>query len=236
MRYMGGKSRIAKKIAPHLLTSERPHYCEPFVGGGAVLCEVARSFQTVTAFDNHRDLINLYRAVQVGWVPPETITEQQYNNLRNEPSSPLRTFAGFGASYGGKWWGGFARARKETRDYAAEWRRSLLKAQAVGMFDPHVHFAARSFFDLIPEGDLSRCVIYCDPPYSGTTGYTTGQFDHPLFWKTLQGWAERGAEVFVSEYTAPSTAELVASFTPTTSLKGTGNVARSRDNLYRVGK
>ena len=39
MRYLGGKSRIAKKIATeHLLTHpDRSVHVEPFVGGGAVL-------------------------------------------------------------------------------------------------------------------------------------------------------------------------------------------------------
>lgn len=99
--YMGGKSRIASKIREHLISHGATRYVEPFVGGGAVLTAVAGDFAEITANDAHEDLIDLYRALQAGWVPPEVVTEEEFNALRSADPSPLRTFAGFCCSYGG---------------------------------------------------------------------------------------------------------------------------------------
>lgn len=45
----------------------------------------------------------------------------------------------------------------------------------------------------------------CDPPYAGTAEYDgTDGFDHIRFWNTLDRWTDLGAEIFVSEYTAPA--------------------------------
>jgi hypothetical protein len=47
----------------------------------------------------------------------------------------------------------------------------------------------------IPDG----AIVYCDPPYKGTAGYTRS-FDHEAFWD----WVRRSPHrIFVSEYTAP---------------------------------
>ena len=50
---------------------------------------------------------------------------------------------------------------------------------------------------------LENCVVYCDPPYEGTTGYKTGAFDHTEFWAWCRKTAERNS-LFVSEYNAPT--------------------------------
>jgi DNA adenine methylase len=168
MRYLGGKSRISKKIREHLVSHNCHRYVEPFVGGGAVLTAVARDFTEVIAADAHADLIDMYRAIQDGWTPPFTVTEEDYYRLKAEPPSPLRTFAAFGASFGGKEWGGYGRSGKARDDRggaSGESARSVLKSAASGMFDRHVTFTAGSVFELDLPEDLSDTVIYCDPPY-----------------------------------------------------------------------
>ncbi len=223
MRYLGGKSRIAKRIAPHITNTGRSHYVEPFVGGLAVLAEVVHAFDGVVAADVHGDLIDMYRAIQQGWVPPSELSEDEYTRLRGEPPSPLRTFAGFGASFGGKWWGGYARSpSRPSQNYASQTRNSLLKAKQRGCFAATVEFVHKSVFefDVPADVDLSDFVIYCDPPYAGTTKYAnTGKFDHDAFWTTAKRWSNQGALVIISEYTAPYGATLIDSFNPQSSLK-----------------
>ena len=51
-------------------------------------------------------------------------------------------------------------------------------------------------------------VVYCDPPYKGTTGYTRS-FDHDRFWEWVR---ECPHPVYVSEYTAPPDIKTVAAF------------------------
>lgn len=55
---------------------------------------------------------------------------------------------------------------------------------------------------------LPNSVIYCDPPYANTSGYTRS-FDHARFW----GWVrECPHPVYISEYTAPSDMKIIAAF------------------------
>ena len=48
-----------------------------------------------------------------------------------------------------------------------------------------------------------RSLIYCDPPYAGTTDYKT-KFDHSVFWQWCREKVKEGHTVFVSEYNAPA--------------------------------
>lgn len=66
--------------------------------------------------------------------------------------------------------------------------------------------------------DLKGAVIYCDPPYQGTTKYATDSFDYDAFWD----WCRKMSKdnyVFVSEYNAPDDFECIWSKGVTTSLK-----------------
>ena len=51
---------------------------------------------------------------------------------------------------------------------------------------------------------VEGAVVYADPPYALTTEYAHSCFDSKGFWREMEKWAEAGAEVFVSEYMAPS--------------------------------
>ena len=55
---------------------------------------------------------------------------------------------------------------------------------------------------------LPNSVIYCDPPYKGTTGYVT-DFDHDRFWAWVR---KQTVPVFVSEYSAPPDMKTVMAF------------------------
>jgi DNA adenine methylase len=198
MRYLGGKSKIAKRITDTILkhTKKRELLYEPFIGGGAVTAQIAQYFNTVKASDCHEDLIMMWNALQDGWCPPTNISEDTYLQLRNASPSPLRAFAGFGgASWGGKWFGGYARSR-DKRNYAEESRRSLLRdIQKM----QNVVFDCCSYEQLQPD---QTSVVYADPPYFATTQYRDS-FDSIKFWKTMDAWVDSGISVFVSEYTAP---------------------------------
>lgn len=85
MRYLGGKTRLAKKIAAEILsrTTNRNTYLEPFVGGGSVFCELAPHFQRAVASDIHPDLAMMWDAISKGWVPPKTMTKDEYDALNH---------------------------------------------------------------------------------------------------------------------------------------------------------
>ena len=49
-----------------------------------------------------------------------------------------------------------------------------------------------------------EAIIYCDPPYEGTTGYSNkSAFNHSDFWQWCRDKSDEGHTVFISEYNAP---------------------------------
>lgn len=194
MHYFGGKYRIAKDLAAFInkYTEDKCYY-EPFVGGANVTQYIKAS--KLYASDKHPQLIALWQELQNGWIPPENVTEREYQELKFTLSPPhLAGFVGFGCSYSGKWFGGYCRDNTG-RNYAKNAKNSLLKKVALLQ---DVEFSCRDYKELTIENDS---VIYCDPPYTNTTGYSVG-LDSEEFWQWVRERSESSI-VFVSEYTAP---------------------------------
>ena len=198
MRYQGGKSRIAKPIA-EVLNS---------VGGGgttfiSLFCGSCSVESKVTGFDklilndNHSYLISLLKGVQNGYELPESISEQQYKYIREhkDEDKVLTGFVGFGCSFGGKWFGGYARNKGGT-NYALQSKKSLLKDMKTLM---QAEFICKDYRDVdLPE----NCIIYADPPYNNTTGYGKTKFNSEEFWQYARKVSKRHL-MFVSEQSAP---------------------------------
>jgi DNA adenine methylase len=210
VQYLGGKSRIAKPIAAIVneVRGDRPFW-EPFCGGLSVSVRLAKHGPGIVS-DANPALIALYRGVRAGWTPPAHVSEPEWRAARTLPDTdPLKAFAGFGCSFGGKWFGGRARGLGRDgaeRNYAAETNRSLardipaLAGSAIECLD----------FLAIEPRPCGLGAIYCDPPYAGTTGYgAVGELDHARFWARAQGWARCGAPVLVSELACPVPARTV---------------------------
>lgn len=198
MQYMGGKAKIARRVVQSILvdTPLRDRWFEPFVGGGNVMEQACPHFGASVGSDLHPDLIMMWQATVNGWVPGE-VTRERYQELRLQPPSAERGYAGFGASFGGKWFGGYGVSPRD----GEVWRASQRSVTRQGhVFRSHsVRFLSGSYSDFTPPPGT---VVYCDPPYAGTTGYSTGGFDHGAFYRTLLVWSET-CPVYVSEYTAP---------------------------------
>lgn len=193
MRYLGGKSRIARHIAPFI--GDGILY-EPFVGAFNIVpsCNVSHA----VCSDIHPGLIRLYKAVQQGWVPPDTISHDEYHAMKAvKDDSPLGVFASFAASFGGKEWGGFARDRTGKRDLSAE---SAVAFRRKIPFIKAAEFHCLPYYDVVP---YSGSVLYCDPPYKGTVGYKTGDFNTDEFVLWCNYHADRGVRVLVSEFHNP---------------------------------
>ena len=121
MLYMGGKGRLGGPLADVILssTTRRETYIEPFLGGGNLFKHMGPKFGTVHIGDVHEELMLMWCAAAGGWSPPSVIDEIEYKAVRASPASPLRGFVGFGCSFGGKWWGGYARSACNGNDYYA---------------------------------------------------------------------------------------------------------------------
>lgn len=196
MQYMGSKARFAKEILPIVLRNrkEGQFYVEPFCGGENVIDKVDGNR---IANDFHPHLICLLRAVSCGWIPPLNVSEDEYKSAKgNQEVNPITAFIGFGCSFGTKWFGGYARNSVGT-NYAKMNANNLLK-QAPGL--KGIDFRCGSYLELdIPP----MSIIYCDPPYEGTTKYSTSCINYKEFWQWCRDMASAGHTVFVSEYNAP---------------------------------
>lgn len=219
MHYLGGKMRLQKYIVPILQKNMRNTYIEPFVGAGWIFTNIDANI--MIAGDNHPDLILMWNALLDGWTPPSNITEEEYQIQKYSEPSALRGFIGFASSFGGKWFGGYARDRRYPRSYTLNGYNSILK-KVNRIKSKNVSFICSDYRDLdIPEDSI----IYADPPYNGFTGYHNNKFDSSLFWKWCR---EQRVPVFISEYSAPDDFIPIATFTTKTDLKNENNKPISR--------
>ena len=192
MQYFGGKCRIASALAQHLNTYSGMFTCAVDLFCGSLNVGSRLQYEHIVANDSHPYLMAMWEAVQVGWVPPRTVSEEEYNRCRQFPDAdpPLTGFVGFGCSFAGKWFGGYARSG--TRNYALNAHNSVMrKAAAV---KPLTLMTGQWFDCVIPSGAL----VYADVPYRHTTAYSmlTGGFD----WLRFMDWARTQQAVLISEY------------------------------------
>ena len=228
MQYMGGKSRISKQIAGVLnsaINKDTP-FVSLFCGSCAIESKVQADVKILN--DKHPYLIAMWQALQNGWMPPDVVTEEEYYRVKaNMDENPALTgFIGFGCSFGGKWWGGYAKCKRGD-DYCGQAKRGLLK-DFMGV--QSATFTCLDYKDVeVPDG----AVVYCDPPYVNTTGYTVGQFDTNEFWDYMRQLSKR-CDVYISEESAPDDFECIWSKEKVRTLEKNDNVGRVKvEKLFK---
>lgn len=193
---MGGKWRqgpkIAEVITPYLKPGDR--YVEPFCGAMGSASRVAERSPglKMELSDVNPALIRTWQAALFeGWIPPDVVTEEEYRWYKDvrDPDDPMTAYVGYGMSFGGKWFGGYARNGRGT-NYAINAKRSLLLKASLLL-------RACNYEDVTGPG-----VYYLDPPYAGRTKAHGVDFDSGRFWDYTR---ERVGEatVFITEFTAP---------------------------------
>jgi DNA adenine methylase len=204
MHYFGGKARTAKAICEILNKEDFEVYLEPFVGAGWILQGINPKCDRY-ANDSNQYLIALLKATQSGWDPPSLVSEQFYDEIKNDPSrfDPcLVGFVAFGCSHSGKFFGGYARDGTK-RNYALNAKNSLLKKRS--KFDG-VKFSCLDYEEFLLKNLTSnkKTLIYCDPPYADTTKYKGSNFDYDHFWDIMRKYRQiSDVKLFISEYKAP---------------------------------
>lgn len=196
MRYLGGKSRIAKDISDYInsIIGNRD-FISLFCGSCSIEARVNAEHKILN--DAHPYLISMWRDVQAGRQLPDKITKSTYDYVKahKDEDPGLTGYVGFACSYSGKWFGGLAR-NKRGEDFCAGASHSIYR-DLEGLRS--ATFLCGDYRDVeIPDNSL----VYLDPPYKGTTGYSTGDFDHDAFWNYVRELSKR-CTVFVSEETAP---------------------------------
>ena len=226
IQYFGGKTRTAKDIVQCINNYRNPNqdYIEPFVGGGIILSKIS---DKRIAYDKHPYLIAMYNELQKGWIPPDNITKEEYYYIKNNKDEKpyLTGFVGFGCSFAGKWFGGYA-SNARGDNYCLNSKNSILRKMNT-LND--VHFEVANYKDLIFKDSL----VYCDPPYQGTTQYgLVGEFNSNEFWDTMRIWSQDNT-VIISEYNAPDDFKCVWERKTKTEIRNSENIREDRvERLY----
>ena len=233
---MGSKNRISKYIVPIIqsyISLNTKGYIEPFMGG----CNVIDKIQCnkCIGIDIHKQLVELMKHNRdYSELLPERILEDTYNEVKNNKDKYEDWYlglVGFCASFGAKYFGGYARDSKN--DTFGKWSNGAirnLKKQAPNL--KGIEFYNCSFLDL-PKDKINNCVIYCDPPYRNTTKYKTEKFPYEEFYQWCRDMSKNNT-VLISEYNMPD--DFTCIWEKETKVNFDSNRASSEDKNKRIEK
>jgi DNA adenine methylase len=195
IRWVGGKSKVARQIA-ELIPFDHLAYVEPFFGSGAVLFAKSRS-KVEIANDINEDVIAFFRVVKDR--PSELVEAFRYTLVHEatfqsladtQPTDELQRavrfyflsrtcFAGdVSKPY-------FSPSARSAGSPNTNWIETI-EQDALEMHSRirTVVFLCRPAEEVLKMAD-SNSVVYCDPPYPGTHGYS-----HDLDWDFMLDWLE----------------------------------------------
>lgn len=197
MRYFGGKQRISKPLSQFLNSQlkEGQPFVDLFCGSCNVITRID-SNRIRIANDKHKYLISMWKALQEGWIPPDSISEEEYLYLKHHKDECLYLsgFVGFGCAFAGDWFQGYAKSKD--RNYCLNAKNSTMKKLNNLK---NVEFYNKDYRDLnIPNGSF----VYCDIPYKNTIQHTKsllGEFNHDEFYQWVKDNCNK-YDIYVSEY------------------------------------
>jgi len=239
MKYLGSKSKLAKYLIPFMeqdLAKART-YIEPFCGGCNMIDKIKHRDRI--AADGNPYLMAMWNALKKGWIPPDTITKEQYewikaNRANNYFAKHFIGFIGHNCSFSGDWFAGYAGTNEPDRNRCLEAKNNLLK-QMEFLQDVRFYTHNYKYWDhpMFIQGNL----FYCDPPYYEGLEYrgSRWKFDHREFWKWCRETANKGAVIYVSDYYAPDDFELLWEMEITINAHQTQSKTKT-EKLYRIGK
>jgi DNA adenine methylase len=230
MHYLGSKARHAAAIIEFTQSKRKPGqtYVEPFVGGGNMMCRVPADLGPRIGNDYNFHMVQLLEQLaNHGWLPPETMTQAIWTKIAKAkppaaegPEAALYAFAATGPTFGSVWFGAWA------KDYPGQEGNRYRQARDAAIKDQpglagvkfyHAQNGGGDFRNLTINGLIPpECVIYCDPPYVGTTGYDGAKetikvdedpnkntWKAKTFWKWADALVDAGHTVYASEYKGP---------------------------------
>lgn len=196
-----------------------------FCGACSIESKIAKSnlFSEIICNDKNKYLIAMWKALLDGWIPPDVVTKEEYQYIKNHKDVNLAMtgFIGFECSFSGIFFGGYARDAAR-RNYALQAKKSLL-VDMIPFLGNKTTFLCRDYRDIkLPE----NCVVYCDPPYKNTKGYNNEIFDTDSFWKYMRKISKEHL-VYISELEAPE------DFVPIWTKQVTRTLDRNKDNQFK---
>ena len=186
MWYVASNNRLRKELVPIIqsyINKDTKMYIEPFVGGANMIDKIQCNKKIGS--DLHKQLIELLKyARDYSELIPEVILEETYKEVKDNKNKYEDWYVGlvgFCATFGAKYFGGYARAKTDKfNGEKSEIAIKNLKKQAPNL--KGIEFYNCSFLDL-PKDKINNCVIYCDPPYRDTTKYKTEEFPYEKYYQ-----------------------------------------------------
>ena len=236
MRYMGSKNRLAKELIPIIqsyITEDTKGYLEPFVGGANIIDKI--KCNNKIGCDIHKQLIALLNKAKDNVDDiPDIISYETYKEVKNNKEKYEDWYVGlvgFCATYGAKYFGGYARnSKNDNSGKRSKQAIENLKKQAPLLKD--IEFKCCNFLDL-PKDKIKGYVIYCDIPYRGTTKYKTNSFPYEKFYEWAIEMAKNNT-VLISEYNMPSNFKCI--WEKETKVNFDSNRCSGNENNKRVEK
>ena len=132
---------------------------------------------------------------------PNEIPYEEYMEVKNNKENYEDWYLGligFLGSFGAKYFGGYARHNKD--DFTEQIQRGSIKNLKKQYDDlKDVKFECKDFREI---KDIKGYVIYCDPPYKGSTKYSTKEFPYDEFYDWCREMSKDNV-VLISEYNMP---------------------------------
>jgi DNA adenine methylase len=242
LKWAGGKRQLRSELTRRL--PERwGTYFEPFIGGGALLVELANLGRLDRAVigDKNPELVSLYRVVQQD--PERLINALSDGMFRNDEETFHRIRSRFNAllgtrkrpveraalllylnkhSYNGLW--RVNRLGHYNVPFGKYARLSLPSEESIRMFSRMLGGITLVYadFEWIVRTAKRGDFVYFDPPYhplsktARFTDYTTGGFlfeDQERLARTFHRLSDKGVRLMLSNSCSPAIEELYADFT-----------------------
>lgn len=260
--YIGGKHRLAKRLAEIIVGTGADTVVDVFAGSAAVLLAVTDSGIKKRVYnDIDRDLVNLFRVVAdreqrralfqlLRWTPPaRAIFEEDHVRyvaggfsfcaIADPVQRARATFYRHMFSFGGKVRsGGFSVSIKDEYHIkeVGRYRNTLKRLVRAGEFFRTTVIENQHYSDLIRfYGRRSEVCLFCDPPYLGTEDCYSHRFkgaDHVFLAEQLNACK---AAVVITYYDSPILRELYSPPIWTwTSIQATKNSQLLRGNKAKT--
>lgn len=212
MKYMGSKRLIAKQILnviENLKIGSPSTFVDAFTGGANLVQRVDKSkYKKIIAVDKDPYIIDLLRKVKNDPHNPlfqKGLTKEEWKHVKNNPDKYphyVVAYAGYMLTWGSIWFNTYMGDKKRKSKGKTRIEETYSSIQKESQRLQEIDFYAVDYRVISDFVDLKDSVIYCDPLYAGTEKYKF-DFDHKEFWQTVREWTKKGAQVFVSELTAP---------------------------------
>lgn len=234
--YKGSKNRIAEEIVSVFPRSK--HFYDLFAGGCSVshAAILSRKYNVIHINDKRKEIVDFFisaikQQLPAGWM--NAVSREAFHLM--DKNDPLRLIWSFGNNERNYLYGDTEKVKlaahkmivsdsiseryQAYKEFIRELESSgrlqnverIQSVERINGIDILRHLDIKvesSFVDYQDVSVLPESVVYADPPYKGTDGYSE-PFDHARFEEWLRNTS---FPVFISEYSMPSDFKCIAEF------------------------